>query len=753
VKPKSKRYHLLGGAIAAVAIVVLPVIQTARAAEPVADSTAGSVADSPVDAAADAAGAAPPQSTQVEREPASCDSAPPSGEPCSVEDSTVELPSLVVEGDRSAMPALQGAPLATQTVEPETKSSARGADTGAILQDVPGAAVVRNGPQSGIVQLRGLSGDRVKVEVDGMTITPACPNHMDPPLHYSAPSDIGSVVVMAGMTPVSRGGDSIGGTVALQSRAPRFAEDDAVQWTGDAGTLYRGSNDGWGAHGGVGVATGNVSLAYHGTSEQGDDLRYPGGGRVRASGYDTQQHTVRSAVRTHGGSAIWGFETGLLRTRDTGTPALPMDMTKDDGTRVAFDADIALASGSLRGLVYYNTIDHRMDNHSLRPLAPGLMPMFSDALSDDTGTEWGVSIPSGLHTMRVGTGFHLARTNVYQQNEMSGLDQDTFRNAWRARIGTYAELESHWTSRWTTIAGVRNDTVLSDAADIRRFYPMGTAPADAAAFNARNHAFTDANFDVTAALRFDAERLGSWEFGFARKNRAPSILERYLWTPLAASAGLADGRTYLGNLDLDSETSHQLSITGDWRGEGWRASATPFYNFVSDYIQGSPVPYGSGTVLKFQNLDRADLYGIDLAGALDLPRDLALRGWMSYVRGRDREHDDNLYRISPLHGLFALEHRPGTWRNALEVAWAAPQHKTSAYNDEPSTSGWAVLNLRTGYTYRERLTIAFSLENVLDSNWSDHLGGINRVTDSDVAVGQRLPGAGRFVFLSLDYKL
>ncbi|MFN2426730.1 MAG: TonB-dependent receptor [Candidatus Binatia bacterium] len=722
--------------IAAVAIVVLPVSQPARAADPAGDSA--------VDA--------PPPSTHVEREPGRCDPASSSGEPCSDEDNTARLPSLVVEGDRSAMPAVQGAPLATQIVEPETKSSARGADSSALLQDVPGAAVVRNGPQSGIVQLRGLSGDRVKVDVDGMTITPACPNHMDPPLHYSAPSEVGSATVMAGMTPVSRGGDSIGGTVVLQSRALRFAEGDAVQWTGDGGALFRGSNEGWGAHGGVGVATGDVSLAYHGTSQQGDDLRYPGG-RVRASGYDTQKHTVRSAVRTHGGDAIWGFETGVLRTRDSGTPALPMDMTKDDGTRFAFDADIALATGSLRGLVYYNAIDHRMDNYSLRPLAPGSMPMLSDALSDDTGTEWGVSIPSGLHTMRVGTGFHLARTDVSQQNVMSGLKQDTFRNAWRTRIGTYAELESHWTSRWTTMAGVRNDTVLSDAADIRRFYPMGTAPGDAAAFNARDHAFTDANFDITAALRFDAERYGSWEFGFARKNRAPSILERYLWTPLAASAGLADGRTYIGNLDLDSETSHQLSITGAWRGERWRASATPFYNFVSDYIQGSPVPYGSGTVLQFQNLDRADLYGIDLAGAVDLPRAVSVRGWMSYVRGRDREHDDNLYRISPLHGLFALEHRPGSWRNAIEVAWAASQHETSAYNDEPSTSGWAVLNLRAGYTYRERLTIGFSLENVLDNNWSDHLGGINRVTDSDVAVGQRLPGAGRFVFLSLDYKL
>lgn len=673
-------------------------------------------------------------------------------EPGTLTDDTPSLEPILVERKRSITPLPPDAPLATQTATPGPGSSARGADAGAILQDVSGAAVVRNGPQTGIIQIRGLSGDRVKVAVDGVTITPACPNHMDPPLHYVPPTDVGSVAILAGSTPVSLGGDSIAGTVLVNSAPLPFSDADALLWTGDTGALYRGSNEGWGAHGGVGVASQNASLSYRGSHEEGDDLRFPGG-RVSASGYDTQQHVVRSALMTHGGDALWGVETGFLRTRDTGTPALPMDMIEDDGTRIAFNSDLSMAGGSVHGLVYYNTIDHVMDNYSLRALAPGTMQMFSDADSDDTGTELTASIPRGLHTIRVGTGFHLARTNVYQQNVLSGMQQDTFRDAWRARIGTFAEWQADWSSRWMTVVGVRNDTVMSDARDIERVNPMGPSAVDAAAFNARNHSFTDPNFDLGAALRFSSGSYGTWELGFARKNRSPSILERYLWTPLAANAGLADGRRYLGNLDLDPETSHQLSITGDWGGERWHARATPFYNFVSDYIQGLPVAPGPGAVLQFQNLDRADLYGIDLSGSLDLPWQLTLRGWLSYVRGRDRENDDNLYRIEPLHGLFALEHRPGLWNNAVEVVWADRQSKTSAYNSELPTSGWAVLNLRAGYTFVERLRVSFSLENVLDNNYSDHLGGFNRVFESDVAVGQRLPGAGRFVFLSVDYEL
>ena len=45
------------------------------------------------------------------------------------------------------------------------------------------------------------------------------------------------------------------------------------------------------------------------------------------------------------------------------------------------------------------------------------------------------------------------------------------------------------------------------------------------------------------------ERL-TWYGGVSRKSRSPAYQERYLWLPLQATAGLADGRTYTGNLDL-----------------------------------------------------------------------------------------------------------------------------------------------------------------------------------------------------------
>jgi len=64
-----------------------------------------------------------------------------------------------------------------------------------------------------------------------------------------------------------------------------------------------------------------------------------------------------------------------------------------------------------------------------------------------------------------------------------------------------------------------------------------------------------------------------------------------------------------------------------------------------------------------------------------------------------------------------------------------------------------LLNLRTGYTLNNRLTLGVGIENLFDKQYADHLSGINRVPGSDVPVGARIPGAGRFVSVTLNYQL
>lgn len=660
-----------------------------------------------------------------------------------------QLPEVLVRASRESVPMPEAALLNADTLVPEPSAEVRAQDGAALLEAVPGAAVIRNGPQTGIVQLHGLGGDRVNVAVNGMQISPACPNHMDPPLHYAAPAAIASITVLAGITPVSLGGDSIGGTVLVDSAMPRFSEDEHWLPSGTIGTFYRSSNDGFGFNAESGIANRSAGLLYSGSWQTAGDLRFPGG-RVRDTGFETQEHTIVGAKRTVRG--FWSIDARITRTSEAGTPALPMDMIDDDafGLGIKHLGDYDFGTIELRG--YYHSIEHLMDNYSLRPVAPGAMRMRSPASSDDAGLALGASMPRGNHTIRMGLGFHLNQLDAYQQNAVTRAKQDTLNDAMRTRAWTYAELQSEWSDRWLTSIGVRNDTVLSDSADIRQSFPASAADRDA--FNGRGHAFVDPNFDVTASLRFTPGPSSAYEFAFARKNRAPNLIERYLWTPLSASAGMADGRSYLGNLDLDSETSHQFAATAEWNVRRFSLKTTPFYNLVSDYIQAAPttrLDQSGRPVLQFQNLGRADLFGVDGSAGYQLTTNLFLHAMISYVQGINRDTGGALYRIAPLRGALRLEHRAGPWKNTAELVMADAQNRVAAYNSETRTPAYAVLNLGTRVQLWQYWNFQLGVENVFNRKYSEHLGGINRVSGSDVPVGSRIPEPGRFLYAAANF--
>ena len=231
--------------------------------------------DTPVSHAAETAGTA--DTADADRADSNTSEAAP--EPAA------ELPGVLVTAPREDE-SLQTT-LTTRKADLDETDRALARDGAGLLTGVPGAAVNRNGPLTGIAQVRGLSGDRVKTLVDGMTITPACANHMDPPLHYVNPSTLESMRVVAGITPVSLGGDSLGGTLIAESEKPVFAEDEPFRITARANANYAGSQDAYGFAGTTGLASQRASLAYTGSYQTGDDLRIPGG-TVSDTGFEIE---------------------------------------------------------------------------------------------------------------------------------------------------------------------------------------------------------------------------------------------------------------------------------------------------------------------------------------------------------------------------------------------------------------------------------------------------------------------------------
>ena len=113
-------------------------------------------------------------------------------------------------------------------------------DTAELLENTAGISLYGAGGVSSLPALHGLADDRLRIQVDGMDLMSACPNHMNSALSYMDSSRVGAITVFAGITPVSVGGDSIGGTIQVQAAPPEFAEN-----ANDVTTITTKGQIGW----------------------------------------------------------------------------------------------------------------------------------------------------------------------------------------------------------------------------------------------------------------------------------------------------------------------------------------------------------------------------------------------------------------------------------------------------------------------------------------------------------------------------
>ena len=190
---------------------------------------------------------------------------------------------------------------------------ARNSDVASLLQEVPGVSFYGAGAVSSLPVIHGLADDRLRIKVDGMDFIAACPNHMNPALSYLDPSQVGTLTVFAGISPVSVGGDSIGGSIVAETRAPEFAAPGERLVKGEVGAFYRSNNDARGVNASATVASDSLSLSYTGAYSAADNYsagsnfkNYTATGRaghrldrdeVGSTGYQTGNHTLGLAFR------------------------------------------------------------------------------------------------------------------------------------------------------------------------------------------------------------------------------------------------------------------------------------------------------------------------------------------------------------------------------------------------------------------------------------------------------------------------
>ncbi|CAN4271242.1 CirA Outer membrane receptor proteins, mostly Fe transport [Methylophilaceae bacterium] len=692
-------------------------------------------------------------------------------------------------------------------------SAVNTSDSAALLADEPGVTLYRAGGVSSLPAIHGLADDRVRVKLDGMDLIASCPNHMNPPLSYIDPTNIDNIKVYAGITPVSVGGDSIGGTIMVNSAKPEFAAAGAGNLVkGQISSFYRSNNDAYGGNVSATFANESFSANYTGASSQADN--YKAGknfksttatlngshtlplDEVGSTAYETTNHTLGFAFKRD--NHILEAKFGYQNMPEQLYPNQRMDLLDNEQKRVNLRYLGEFDWGNLESRVYHEAVSHFMEFGPDKKFLYTTDNTTQGMPMNSKGNTSGATIKADLNltakdTFRVGSEYqHYALQDWWPAVTGSGgMGPNEFLNindGERERLALFTEWEKSFASDLTGLAGVRYEHVKTNA-DMVHGYNLASAPIsgsggmmnqtrDAANFNNADRNKTDNNLDATLLGRYKANANADIEMGFARKVRSPNLYERYTWSTYSMMAimnnTVGDGNGYLGDVNLKSEKAHTVSATLDWHAANrdWAFKATPYFTYVNDYIDAVQWNGSSNAVSTTQTNDAyttlryvnqsARLYGLDVSGYMPLAQSsvgqFAVKGLLNYTHGENRATGDNLYNIMPLNGKLTLTHNYQDWDNALEVQMVKAKDHTSDARNEIKTAGYSLVNLRSSYNWKQA-RLDFGVENLFDKHYYLPLGGAYvgqgatmGMQNSPIGWGTAVPGMGRSVNVGLTLK-
>ncbi len=626
-------------------------------------------------------------------------------------------------------------------------------DTPDVLKKMAGANVNRNGPLTGLAQYRGLSGSRVNVQVDGSNMQESCSNSMDAAMSHVPASMVDAVILKRGIAPVSTGIETIGGSIFVIPKNIKGSSDD-FEFGGESSLGFTSVNSGKKASVLLSAKSSIHSFYFGVETENGDSYDFKDGTNFNTE-YDRDFYLL--GYNYTGEKQSFALKYNYNDTRETGTPSLPMDIVYATGGVASIEHTYNFSDAwKLTSEFSHQNTDHVMSNYIFRNTTNR-----KDSLTQVNSNSFSFVLDTSVSMGQLSFGLEGDVTS--HQADITSPDNAMFLignfDTKKDRTSLFVELLTDLNDRLKLSSGIRYTQVDMDAADVSTTVAMMDTPMGQTHrilrdnFNAADRQKSDNNIDLSFNLTQEINDTFSLEYGLGYKTRSPSYQERYLWLPLEATAGMADGFAYLGNLDLNPEKATQFELGMTYDNNGLRFAPHVFYHKINDYIQGTPTT--NPKVLKFNNVD-AKLYGADLEFSYQISDNIAINNVTSYVKGERQDIDDNLYRIAPLNTRFELTYDLRNWNFSGELVAYQAQDDVSVTNKEQTTPGYGITNLAGTYSFNDKANIAFGVNNIFDNKYYNHLNGYNR-NNSNVDVGfnptdpraYRLPGEGVNLYATL----
>lgn len=584
--------------------------------------------------------------------------------------------------------------------------------------------------------IRGLRDGRVNVMIDGMRMTPACVDGMDPLTAYIESDNLRAIEIDRGLNGEAGAAGTSGGSVNFSMVRPSL--DSGLTGSAEAG--YHGVADQQIYQGAVNFSKKTWGFRLSGTYRNAGDMRAGGEERLLNSGLE-KGNVYASFLyvpnESHEISLQYiGDFAGLI-----GYPALIMDTRRADahigGIEHIWKNPVSTVN-FIKTRVYMNNVRHWMDDYdrdiTQRDVMRNMyMPMYGETITAGISSDIKASVDRNFFNLRA----EAYGINAFADMLMEHVNPDV-RDMYLVNLGAVANgnvslfgsfrrfTESNW------ILGVQGG-IEAGFSSISESSAVATYRAEYPELDDLN----SADPGYTIGLSVEKELTNVWSSGirFTDGTRLPDHLERYgyyIYQPL-------DGFFYYGNPGLIKERSSraEIFITGEGITSGLSGNVTGWINRMDNYIAGERI---DNMFKRYANMGVATLYGFELDMNYRLPGKWNAGTSLSMVMGTHNELDEPLPMIPPLKGTLFVQKDVSSWSVESRMRWASSQNRIAEINSsETATGGYILLDLYAKTNLGKTLRLLMGVENLLNTFYTDHLNVNN------------MPGAGRNIHLSMRY--
>ncbi|GIJ95541.1 hypothetical protein CAPN001_01100 [Capnocytophaga stomatis] len=610
------------------------------------------------------------------------------------------------------------------------------------LQSSQNVNLIRRGAYAFEPVLNNMFSERSVVTIDGMRIFGACTDKMDPVTSYMEMHNLSDISISSGQEG-SHYGTTIGGNIDLKSQKVHFSVKP--QWKNTLQTSVKSNNLERFTMGNTLFSSGNFGANISFSHRKADNYRDGNRKLIKYSQYEKSNASANVGFKIGNRDVIRGSVI-YDSAKNIGYPALPMDVSKARAlismlthTHYFENQNFELWETKL----YYNDIYHEMDD-SFREEGDKLpvkmdMPGKSETFGGISKIRWKKNRFS--QDIRLNA-FHNLSTAEMTMHYRTGGTMFTYTWPKVSTKNVNFSMENQWEiteNQKITLngnLGWQNNYVKSDVG-----YNL----------NQVFHRFERSKNRVLPSLYGSYLWQGqNWEIsaGAGWGQRAPSVSESYGFYLFNSS----DGYDYIGNPNLDNETSWEGNFSAQYAKNQWKVAFKSSFFHIQNYIFGQPfgepawqmTPLGAEKrgLKMYESLPHANQLNVSMQTEYNFGKYWLWKNTLGYAYGADFKVNP-LPFVRPPYYLSSVAFRKNRFSSEVTVEGDLKQTRFSTAYGEDATPAYTLTNLSVSYVLpfgSHQIDFQLEVENLLDTYYTTY------------ADWKNFPRMGRNIILGVKYQ-